>query len=97
MQLFSFFLYAKSSLELFLLGVDLHGERLIPFELSLLDEERCCFEFLAVDGEFDVGALFNGLEGDCLNDCCLDCAFRSMAIIFQLGLFLFILADFDDG
>lgn len=81
--------------QLLLLGVDLHGEGLVPTQLFLFDIKGGSFEHLFAHSEFDEGALLDGVERDSFDYCGFNRAFGSVAIIFFLCLLLLVFEYFN--
>lgn len=75
----------------------MHGEGLVPLQLPTLHEQLSGFEVLLANLQFNVGALFVGVQRESLYYSGFDGSFGSMTIVFQFGFFLLILHDPNDG
>lgn len=80
-------------LELLFLGVDLHGEGLVPVQIFLLDEERSGLEALLADVQPHICPFLDIVQHDGLNNRSLKCPLWRITVILYLCLFLLILKD----
>ena len=88
---------AQLCLELLFLRVDKHGETLVPFKVFFFNEKGGGIELLFSHFQFNEGSYFDWVEGDRIDNSCIQGSFGGVTVIFHLGGFVFILENGHDS